>query len=464
MTAPVTLPLWLFILVLTFAAVTFASHFLFPSVRWFLRRRAERIVAELNKRLARPIQPFKLARRYDLIQRLVYDTEVNKAILAHARRNSVREDVAFETARRYAREIVPSFSATAYFGFGMRVARWLARSLYDVRRMQEPASVLRDLPEDATVVFVMNHRSNMDYVLVTYLVSEQTTLAYAVGEWARVWPLSAIFRAMGAYFIRRKHRGTLYRRVLARYVQMATEAGVSQAIFPEGGLSLTGATADPKLGLLTYLTEGEAAGKLVFVPVALAYDRVIEDRVLIRAGREGERRFGVPITKAVGAVLRHLWQRLTLRFRRFGEAGVSFGVPLAPDAAQREDVEGLATELMRRVDATMPALAVPLVARAVLAGARGEGLSVAVGAALAQLDAQGVPRTPGSAAEVTARGLERLKERRLVAADGAPVAEGEAILQFYAAGIAHHFGEAAVPPESAAGPGVDPLTAETAEQ
>jgi glycerol-3-phosphate O-acyltransferase len=244
---------------------------------------------------------------------------------------------------------------------------------------------------------------------------------------------------MGAYFIRRRHRGALYRRVLARYVQMATAAGVSQAIFPEGGLSLTGATAGPKLGLLTYLTEGEAAEKVVFVPVALAYDRVIEDRVLIRAGQAGKRHFGVPIMKAVGAVLQHLWLRLTRRFRRFGEAGVSFGAPLSPDAAQRQDVAGLAAELLRRVNATMPALAVPLVARAVLVGARGDGLQAAVGAEVAELDARGLPRTPGTVAEITMRGLERLKERRLVAEDGAPAPGGEAVLRFYAAGIAHHF-------------------------
>jgi glycerol-3-phosphate O-acyltransferase len=60
MFSTVELPLWLLILILLFAAVTFASHFLFPSVRWFLRRRAERLVSELNKRLDRPIQPFKL--------------------------------------------------------------------------------------------------------------------------------------------------------------------------------------------------------------------------------------------------------------------------------------------------------------------------------------------------------------------------------------------------------------------
>ena len=94
----------------------------------------------------------------------------------------------------------------------------------------------------------MNHRSNMDYVLVTYLAARAGALSYAVGEWARVWPLSRLIRAMGAYFIRRRSRGAFYRRVLARYVQMATAGGVSQAVFPEGGLSVTGAVAEPKLG------------------------------------------------------------------------------------------------------------------------------------------------------------------------------------------------------------------------
>ena len=46
MTQTVTLPLWLLLLILGFAAVTFASHFLFPSVRWFFRRRLERAVAK----------------------------------------------------------------------------------------------------------------------------------------------------------------------------------------------------------------------------------------------------------------------------------------------------------------------------------------------------------------------------------------------------------------------------------
>ncbi|MFB1024065.1 MAG: glycerol-3-phosphate acyltransferase, partial [Octadecabacter sp.] len=180
MTTPIVIPLWLLILVLLFAAVTFASHFLFPSVRWFFRRRAERVVARVNLRLQKPIEPFKLARRYDTIQRLVYDPEVIIAINEYAQATGVREDVAFEKARHYAREIVPSFSATAYFSFGMRVAKWLSRFLYRLRVGQFDRAEYDAIDPDATIIFVMNHRSNMDYVLVTYLVSRAGALSYAV--------------------------------------------------------------------------------------------------------------------------------------------------------------------------------------------------------------------------------------------------------------------------------------------
>ena len=105
----VELPVWALTLIVGFAAVTFASHFLFPSVRWFFRKRAERAVAELNKRLKRPIEPFKLMKRQDQVIRLVYDPQVMEAVRQHARDEGIPPNVAFEKARSYAREIVPGF-------------------------------------------------------------------------------------------------------------------------------------------------------------------------------------------------------------------------------------------------------------------------------------------------------------------------------------------------------------------
>ena len=367
MDAPVTLPLWAFILLLAFAAVTAGSHFLFPSVRWFFRRRLEKVVERLNRNLERPIQPFKLARRFDMIQRLIYDPQVSQAIADHAKANGIPESVAFAEAKRYAREIVPSFSASAYFGFAIRIARFLSNSLYRVRLGYHDEATLKAIDPDATVVFVMNHRSNMDYVLVTYLAADRSALSYAVGEWAQVWPLSRLIRAMGAYFIRRKSRNELYRRVLARYVRLATDAGVTQAMFPEGGLSLTGALMPPKLGLLKYITgDFDPDGRdVVFVPVALNYDRVLEDRILTAAAKNTKRRFNARIGVIARKWAYLLWLRLTGRYHRFGYAAVSFGHPLSLktfSAGFDSDITvPLARTLMARIGAIVPILPVPLV-------------------------------------------------------------------------------------------------------
>jgi len=449
MTQTVPVPLWLLAIVLLFAGVTFASHFLFPSVRWFFRRRMERAVARLNLRLTRPIQPFKLATRHDTIQRLIYDPAITAAVVEHARAEGIPENVAFEQARRHAREIVPSFSATVYFSIGTRLARWIARSLYRVRVGAFDRDQLERIDPDATVIFVMNHRSNMDYLLVTYLVAGASALSYAVGEWARVWPLSWLIRAMGAYYIRRRSLGLLYRRVLARYVQMATAAGVTQAVFPEGGLSLTGRIAPARLGILSYIVEDYRPGgrDVIFVPVALNYDRVIEDRFLVAADAAGVRRFRPPLGVMLRALLVHLWQRITRRFVRFGTATVSFGAPLSLASylteARASPTEALAAEVMARLARVTPVLGVPLICRLVLKqpGLTRAGLQDAVRATLIALAAQGVAVPRRSAAQVTDDALAMLRGRGVLA-QGAAIAVKpgeEALLRYYAASIAHHF-------------------------
>ena len=121
MTETVSVPLWLFLLIIAFAVTSFASNFLFPSVRWFFRARLERAVQRLNTRLDRPIDLFKLAERKDRIARLIYDSKVMDAVSDHAQETGVPVPVAFEEARRYASEIVPGFSTTLYFGVAIRL-------------------------------------------------------------------------------------------------------------------------------------------------------------------------------------------------------------------------------------------------------------------------------------------------------------------------------------------------------
>ena len=452
MTAPVAVPLWLFVLIIAFALAAFASNFLLPSVRWFFRRRVERAVARLNQRLDRPIDLFKLAERQDRIARLIYDASVLEAVSEHAAANGMPGSVALEQARRYAREIVPGFSTTLYFGVAIRLARGLSRALYRVRFGRIDIA-LRQIDPKATVIFVMNHRSNMDYVLVTWLVAGRASISYAVGEWARFWPMAPLIRAMGAYFIRRSSRNALYRRVLARYVQMATAEGITQAIFPEGGLSLDGRVGPARLGLLSYIMAGHDSGRdVVFVPVGLAYDRVLEDHILTDAHAAGNRRFrGKPLTifAFAAATLGRIGMR---RFKGFGTAAAAFGAPVSL-AAYREahpgaTAEQLGQHLMAAIGRMVPVVPVALVAAA-LREAPGSQAALAVimtrlVAALAAVGA--VLKLPPQGMQATlAEGLTPLIARGLVAADLRPMPGAQRLLDFYSAAVLQRL--VAAPPE-----------------
>lgn len=450
------------------AVIALIDRLLVPTVRWMLRRRVNQAIEELNTRLKLRIQPFKLTRRESLIDRLVYDQDLVKAIEDHAAATGEPRAVLLARVQEYAREIVPTFNAWTYFKFGAMAARWLSNALYRVRLGYYDEEAFKAIEPDATVVFVINHRSNMDYVLVTYLASASSALSYAVGEWARVMLLQTLIRTMGAYFIRRDSSDPLYRKVLARYVQIATAEGVTQAVFPEGGLTRDGALRPPKLGLLSYITQRfdpAGARDVVFIPVGINYDRVIEDRNLTASiAREAGTPHGRRGATAVAAyLLRALKLRLTGQWHRFGYASVSFGAPVSlraylversidlralEDEARFEETGRLATGLMDRIARIVPVLPVPLLAM-VFEKAGDTALSrlelmARVHALVEELRARGVhvhvPRQDLDYA--VEAGLRILAMRHLVTeADGLyAVAPNEAvIIRYYANSIAHHF-------------------------
>jgi glycerol-3-phosphate O-acyltransferase len=247
------------------------------------------------------------------------------------------------------------------------------------------------MPRDAIVIYLMNHRSNADYVLVGYVLSGRVAISYAVGEWARTFPLEYIFKSFGAYFIRRKYRERLYHTVLERYVQLITRNGVTQGIFLEGGLTRDGKLGQAKIGLLDYVlgvAEDRAMRqRLYVVPVAINYDRVLEDRSLIREldAREGRKR---PSRRAqFGEVARYAWWNMVRvvarRWKRYGRAAVVIGeaFPLAPWLEEQDRtagdffslprtdrlarVQALADGVLAKIGAIIPVTSVPLACAAI---------------------------------------------------------------------------------------------------
>ncbi len=296
MNATVEVPAWLFVLAAGLAVWALYEHLVVPALHWFVSSRANRVIDELGARLRIDIRPFQRTRRQALIHRLLTDPKLQQAAEQWAKDNHLPVLVGLQAVERYAREIVPAFNAYLYFRIGYWLGRKVSQALYRVRIGYVDAEGLAKIEPTATVVFVMNHRSNMDYVLAGYLAADQAALSYAVGEWAKFWPLSALIRAMGAYFVRRNSRDPLYRRVLECYIAMATEAGVPQAVFPEGGLTRDGLMREPRLGVLDYMLRGfriNGERDLVFVPLGLNYDRVLEDRTLLLAAKPDAARAGM---------------------------------------------------------------------------------------------------------------------------------------------------------------------------
>jgi glycerol-3-phosphate O-acyltransferase len=380
-TKTVALPVWLAVLLGALLVWAIVDRVLWPVVRRFFSRREERFLEKAKKRFHLLVPAFKVARRRSLIERLVSDPQVLSAIDDHCREHGSAPEAVMRRVRDYAEEIVPSFHAFAYYYLGSFVGLAIAGLFYRTRRVYADETALAAIAPDSSLVFLMNHRSNMDYVLLGYLTRAWAPPSFAAGEWAGRWPVRPLVKAMGAYFVRRGSGNTLYRRVLAAYIHMSVEGGQIQAVYMEGKLSRDGLLQEPKAGILDYILRRFDPGgerDVVFVPVGVNYDRVLEDRSLVLDLVPGAKKKRGLAAKAVA--LRFIGRTLLLMVRggwhRLGYAVLQFGRPmslreyvrsrgidfrnLGPDV-RPDRVRELATKLHDSVGRAVPALPVSLV-------------------------------------------------------------------------------------------------------
>lgn len=363
--------------------------------RAILDRAATRTVRRFGTRVDR----YKLTKKHAIIAALLADDGIGEAVRAYARgagdgdarADAEAEAVAWARVRRYLDEIVPFFNILAYYRLGYVVSRAVLQFFYSVSIDSERRDPFRGMPRDSIILYLMNHRSNADYVLVAYALAGDVSISYAVGEWARTFPLETIFKTFGSYFVRRRYRDPLYHVVLERYVQLITRNGVTQGIFPEGGLTRDGTLQPAKIGLLDYALgvarDPALRARMFVIPVAINYDRVLEDRSLLRelSARTG----GAPPGRLVqlGEVARYAgWNVVriaTRRWQRYGRAAVLVGEPVSVgtwvDALDRHDVSLFALprserlghvqrfcdEMMTRIGALVPVTPVALACAAI---------------------------------------------------------------------------------------------------
>jgi glycerol-3-phosphate O-acyltransferase len=133
------------------------------------------------------------------------------------------------------------------------------------------------------LVLVPCHKSHIDYLILSYILYSHNMPCphVAAGKNLSFWPMGPFFRSGGAFFLRRTFRGAiLYSKVFAEYIHKLLEEGFNLELFIEGGRSRTGKLLMPKLGFLSILLnafKNKACEDMIFVPVFIGYDQILEE-------------------------------------------------------------------------------------------------------------------------------------------------------------------------------------------
>lgn len=395
---PAGVSMTLLLQIISYVIVAVGAILLYETARHLVKRIVQRrFERNLREFLDSPDlyrQSFKFTNKLVIKHQLLSDHEINEKILEYAEREDLDIEEVRAKVERYVEEIVPSFSLFTYFKIGYPIARTIVHSLYDPVVDQERRRILDRIPPNASPVFVMNHRSNFDFVFLSYILAGKVSISYAVGEWARVWPLEHLFKSFGSYFVRRGYKEDLYHKVLERYVQLIATHGVTQAVFPEGRLSRDGRMLPPKLGLINWLAKLEAdrdfKRDLVFIPVGVNYDWVLEDENLIKEAKGIRKDTGfwkkayvvlIGPFMVSGLLIINGTRFLLRRLKLHGYASLSFAEPLALSdwLKERDIVLGNCTaeqreayvfefggEMIDRIGEAVPATPVTVLSLAIL--------------------------------------------------------------------------------------------------
>ncbi|MBS1488627.1 MAG: 1-acyl-sn-glycerol-3-phosphate acyltransferase [Bacteroidetes bacterium] len=212
---------------------------------------------------------------------------------------------------RYASEIAGNFKPTSYrlarevvkFWFvrllnGARVKKFGAffRSRYTLRdkiHIVGKVKLLRKLAKKGTVVMVPTHFSNLDSILIGWVIHSLGLPAFIYGAGLNLFNIKIFayfMNSLGAYKVDRRKKNLPYLETLKMYSNLAIQKGAHSLFFPGGTRSRSGMIEKQlKLGLLStaieaqrsaYNTEGEQR-KIFVVPVTLNYNFVLEAPELI---------------------------------------------------------------------------------------------------------------------------------------------------------------------------------------
>ncbi|OEC59195.1 glycerol-3-phosphate 1-O-acyltransferase PlsB [Pseudomonas sp. ENNP23] len=264
-----------------------------------------------------------LSHRRNLVKGLVHAPLVRQAIAEEAEREKISPAKAEAQALKYGNEIASDFAYTA-IRFLEVVLSWFWNKLYEGIKVNHIEGV-QDIAQGHEVIYVPCHRSHIDYLLLSYLLFRNglTPPHIAAGINLNMPVIGGLLRRGGAFFMRRTFKGNpLYTSVFNEYLHTLFSRGFPVEYFVEGGRSRTGRMLHPKTGMLAITLRSFLRSSrlpIVFVPVYIGYERVLEGRTYL-----GELRGASKKKESIFDIFKVI-SALKLRF---GSVAVNFGEPI----------------------------------------------------------------------------------------------------------------------------------------
>jgi glycerol-3-phosphate O-acyltransferase len=181
----------------------------------------------------------------------------------------------------------------------------MTQSLQSRLRIVGEIPHLQKLAKKGTILLVPTHQSNIDSVLLGYVIYLMQLPPFAYGAGLNLFsnPLLSFFMSrLGSYTVDRQKSNEIYKHVLKNYSTRILREGIHSIFFPGGGRSRSGAIESKiKLGLLgtgldaqleNYRSGKENPGIYV-VPMVMSYHFTLEASSLIEdyLAESGKARF-----------------------------------------------------------------------------------------------------------------------------------------------------------------------------
>ncbi len=257
-----------------------------------LRRR---LVFQINRHRQSIIGP-TLKSRVELKQNILTGKQLQSVMADHAEKSSTPLSQVYKQADEYLEEIAANYSQAWIRIYDLTLRSILKTMFEGIIIDQEGLRKVKQMSKKGPLILVPCHKSHLDYLVLSFVFYHNNIACphIAAGKNLSFWPLGTIFRGGGAFFIRRTFKGAvLYSKIFSAYIRKLLEEGFNIEVFIEGGRSRTGKLLPPKLGLLSIILNAFREGAcedLIFVPVYIGYDKVLEEAAYLHEIEGGQKK------------------------------------------------------------------------------------------------------------------------------------------------------------------------------